>query len=200
MNENYVMPPAPENEHLKEEIIKGCYKLRGPIDGRKNAQVNLFGSGTILNEVVKASELLHEKYDVACNVYSVTSYKELTDDALECDRWNLLHPEEDSKVPYVQSLFEGEPDLFVTSSDYMKCLSDGLARWLPGTLHSLGTNGFGRSESRANLRDFFEVDHKYVALAALTQLAKKGEVDAGLPAQAIKDLEINPDKLNPLQA
>jgi len=103
-------------------------------------------------------------------------------------------------VPYVQSLFEDEPDVFVTSSDYMKCLSDTLARWLPGSLHSLGTNGFGRSESRANLRNFFEVDHKYVALAALTQLAKKGEVDAGLPAQAIKDLEIDPDKLNPLQA
>ena len=200
MNENYVMPPAPEADNLKESIIKGCYKFRGPVDGRKKAQVNLFGSGTILNEVVKASDLLAEKYDVATNVYSVTSYKELTDDALECDRWNLLHPEEDQKVPYVQSLFEDEPDVFVTSSDYMKCLSDTLARWLPGSLHSLGTNGFGRSESRANLRNFFEVDHKYVALAALTQLAKKGEVDAGLPAQAIKDLEIDPDKLNPLQA
>ena len=198
MNENYIMPPAPENESLKEGVIKGCYKFSGPADG--NAKANLFGSGTILNEVVKASELLQEKYGIATNVYSVTSYKALTDDALECDRWNLLHPEEEQKVPYIHSLFDGEPDVFITSSDYMKTLPDTLARWIPGTLQSLGTNGFGRSESRAALRDFFEVDHKYVTLATLTQLARKGEVDAGLPAQAIKDLGIDPDKLNPLQA
>src|SRR5690606_36745995 len=162
MNENYVMPPIPEGDNVKEGIIKGCYKFRGPKDGRKKPQANLLGSGTILDEVVKAAHILSETYGIATNVYSVTSYNTLTDDALECDRWNLLHPDVEEQISYVHSLFDGEPDVFVTSSDYMKCLSDTLARWLPGSLHSLGTNGFGRSESRAALRDFFEVDHKYV--------------------------------------
>ncbi len=200
MNENYVMPPMPEGDKVKEGIIKGCYKFRGPKDGRKKAQANLMGSGTILNEVVKAADILSESYGVATNVYSVTSYKTLTDEALECDRWNLLHPNEKEQVPYVHSLFDGEPDVFVTSSDYMKSLSDTLARWLPGRLHSLGTNGFGRSESRAALRDFFEVDHKYVVLATLRQLVMKGELKKDVLGKAVKDLQIDADKLNPLQA
>ncbi len=198
MNENYVMPPIPEGEGVREGIIKGCYKFKGP--GKGKAKANLLGSGTIMNCVVKAAEILEADYDVPVNLYSVTSYKELTDDALECDRWNLLHPEEEPKVPYCQSLFEGEPDLFVTSSDYMKTLSDTLARWLPGTLQSLGTNGFGRSESRENLRDFFEVDHKYVVLATLSLLVKKGELKADILPKAIKDLGIDSEKINPLQA
>lgn len=200
MNENYLMPPIPEGEHIKAGIIKGCYKFRGPSDGRKKAQANLLGSGSILNEVVKASEILREKYKVETNVYSVTSYKTLTDDAWECDRWNLLHPDAEQKVPYVQELFKDEPDLFVTSSDYMKTLSDTLARWIPGALQSLGTNGFGRSESRQALRDFFEVDHKYVVLATLTLLVKKGELKKDILSKAIKDLEIDSEKLNPLKA
>jgi pyruvate dehydrogenase E1 component len=199
MNENYVMPPIPKGDKVKEGIIKGCYKFRGP-KGKKKAVANLLGSGTILNEVVKASDMLHEKYGIETNVYSVTSYKELTDNALECDRWNLLHPGEEQKVPYVESVFDGEPDVFITSSDYMKSLSDTLARWLPGSLFSLGTNGFGRSESRAALRDFFEVDHKYVILATLTQLVRKGDLKPEVLTKAIKELEIDSEKLNPLQA
>jgi pyruvate dehydrogenase E1 component len=198
MNENYRMPPMPKGDTVREGILRGCYKFSAPAKGK--AKANLLGSGTILNEVVKASGILAEKYKVQTNVYSVTSYKTLTDDALECDRWNLLHPGEAAKKPYVQTLFEGEPDVFVTSSDYMKCLSDTLARWVPGSLQSLGTNGFGRSESRANLRDFFEVDHKYVVLATLTLLVKKGELKADILPQAIKDLGIDSEKLNPLQA
>ncbi|MDA3874244.1 MAG: pyruvate dehydrogenase (acetyl-transferring), homodimeric type, partial [Kiritimatiellae bacterium] len=200
MNENYLMPPIPEGDGVKEGIIKGCYKFRGPKDGRKKPQANLMGSGTILNEVVKAADILSESYGVATKVYSVTSYKTLTDEALECDRWNLLHPDEKEQIPYVNSLFDGEPDVFVTSSDYMKSLSDTIARWLPGSLHSLGTNGFGRSESRAALRDFFEVDHKYVVLATLRQLVKKGELKKDVLGKAIKDLKIDAEKLNPLQA
>jgi pyruvate dehydrogenase E1 component len=199
MNENYIMPPAPKDKNLKEGIIKGCYKFRG-VEGKKKAQANLLGSGTILNEVVKASEILREQYNVETNVYSVTSYKTLTDDAWECDRWNMLHPDQEPKVPYVQELFKGEPDLFVTSSDYMKTLSDTLARWIPGALQSLGTNGFGRSESREALRDFFEVDRKYVVLATLTLLVKKGELKKDVLTKAIKDLGIDSEKLNPLQA
>ncbi len=198
MNENYRMPPMPKGSGVKSGIIKGCYKFSGPGKGHK-AQVNLLGSGTILNEVVKAAEILAEQYGVHGNVYSVTSYKTLTDDALECDRWNLLNPGKKPKIPYVQELFKDEPDVFVTSSDYMKCLPDTLARWMPGSLHSLGTNGFGRSESRAALRDYFEVDHKYVILAALTLLVKKGELKKDILPKAIKDLGIDAKKLNPLQ-
>ncbi|MGA0369725.1 MAG: pyruvate dehydrogenase (acetyl-transferring), homodimeric type, partial [Kiritimatiellia bacterium] len=199
MNENYVMPPMPKGDQVKEGIIKGCYKFSGP-EGKKKAQANLLGSGTILNEVVKAAEILREQYKVETNVYSVTSYKSLTDDAWECDRWNLLHPDADPKVPYVQSLFAGEPDVFIASSDYMKTLPDTLARWIPGTLQTLGTNGFGRSESRQALRDFFEVDRKYVVLATLTLLVKKGELKKDVLSKAIKDLGIDSEKLNPLQA
>jgi pyruvate dehydrogenase E1 component len=200
MNENYRMPPLPEGKDIKKGIIKGCYKFRGPTDGRKKAKANLLGSGTILNEVVRASDMLAETYGIQTNVYSVTSYKELTDDALECDRYNLLNPGKKPKVPYVTSLFEGEPDVFVTSSDYMKCLGDTLARWIPGSLQTLGTNGFGRSESREALRDFFEVDHKYVVLATLTLLVQKGELEKKVLTQAVKDLKIQPNKPNPLQA
>ncbi|WFB35564.1 pyruvate dehydrogenase (acetyl-transferring), homodimeric type [Kiritimatiellota bacterium B12222] len=199
MNENYVMPPIPKGDNVKEGVIKGCYKFTGP-SGKKKAQANLLGSGTILNEVVKAAEILRNDYKVETNVFSVTSYKTLTDDAWECDRWNLLHPEAEPKVPYVQELFSGEPDVFVTSSDYMKTLPDTLARWIPGELQTLGTNGFGRSESREALRDFFEVDRKYVVLSTLTLLVKKGELKKDVLTKAIKDLGIDSEKLNPLQA
>jgi pyruvate dehydrogenase E1 component len=199
MNENYVMPPIPKGDKVKAGIIKGCYKFSAPA-GKKKAQANLLGSGTILNEVVKAAEILRKDYKVETNVYSITSYKTLTDNAWECDRWNLLHPDEEQKVPYIQEVFEGEPDLFVTSCDYMKTLSDTLARWIPGSLQSLGTNGFGRSESREALRDFFEVDRKYVVLATLTLLVKKGELKKEVLSKAIKDLGIDTEKLNPLQA
>jgi len=198
MNENYVMPPMPKGKDVKDGIIKGCYKFRKS-KGRKKPQANLLGSGAILNEVVKASDILDEKYGVKTNVYSVTSYKALTDEAMECERWNLLHPDKDEKVPYVTSLFDGEPDVFVTSSDYLKCLGDTIARWLPGRLHALGTNGFGRSDSRDALRDFFEVDHKYVILATLSQLVKKGDLEKKVLLQAYKDLKVDADKLNPLQ-
>lgn len=199
MNENYRMPPIPEGEGVKEGILKGCYKFRGPTDGRKKPRANLLGSGAILNEVVKAADRLAEEYDIPTNVFSVTSYKSLTDDALECDRYNLLNPGKDPKVPYVTSLFDGEPDVFVTSSDYMKCLGDTLARWLPGELRTLGTNGFGRSESREALRDFFEVDHKYVILSTLTLLVQKGELKKSVLEKAVKDLKIKADKPNPLR-
>jgi pyruvate dehydrogenase E1 component len=199
MNDTYMMPPIPKGEQVKPGIIKGCYKFSGP-SGKKKAQANLLGSGAILNEVVKAAEILRDDYKIETNVFSVTSYKTLTDDALECDRYNLLHPDSEQKTPYVQELFANEPDVFVSSSDYIKSLSDTLARWLPGTLKSLGTNGFGRSESRAALRDFFEVDRKYVVLSTLTLLVKKGELKKEVLTKAIKDLGIDAEKLNPMQA
>lgn len=196
MNENYAMPQMPEG--AKEGIIKGMYKLKPAELKNAKLKAHLFGSGTILNEVVKAQKVL-EKYGVAADVWSVTSYKELRRDALDCERWNLLHPAEEQKVPYVTSLFDAKDDaVFVASSDYVKLLPDSIEKWLPKRLVSLGTDGFGRSEGRKELRDFFEVDARYVAIAALFALVKEGKIKPAVVAKAIKELEVDPEKLNPM--
>jgi pyruvate dehydrogenase E1 component len=162
-------------------------------------KAHLFGSGTILNEVVKAQEILETKYNVAADVWSVTSYKELRRDGLECERWNLLHPAEKQKVPYVTSLFDAKEDaVYVASSDYVKTLPDSISKWLPKSIVALGTDGFGRSEGRKELRDFFEVDARFVTLAALNALAKEGKIKASVVTKAIKELGINPEKLDPM--
>jgi pyruvate dehydrogenase E1 component len=195
MNENYAHPPMPDG--AEEGILKGAYKL-SPGSAKKDApRATLFGSGTILNEVVKAQEILGEKYGVFADVFSVTSYKELYRDALACDRWNMLNPEKTQRIPYVSELVGRKTDVLVAASDYMKVLPDSISRWLPAPLHSLGTDGFGRSETRESLRDFFEVDARYIVLATLHNLARLGKLDAKVPAAAIKDLGIDPEKQNP---
>ena len=195
MNENYEHPPKPQGSD--EGILRGAYPLR-PSGKKKTAgRVILLGSGTILNEVIKAQAMLEETYDVAADVYSVTSYKALYQDAMECDRWNLLHPDQEARVPYVQELFAGNVDAVVASSDYLKALPDSISRWLPAPLHALGTDGYGRSDSREALRDFFEVDARYVTVAALSMLARAGKVDRALAGKAIQDLDIDPEKRNP---
>jgi pyruvate dehydrogenase E1 component len=195
MNENYVHPPMPEG--AEEGILKGAYKLSSGNGNQDAPRAPLFGSGTILNEVIKAQKTLGEKYGVVADVFSVTSYKELYRDALACDRWNLLNPGKEQRVPYVSELVEKKTDVVVAASDYMKVLPDSIARWLPVPLHSLGTDGFGRSETRESLRDFFEVDARYIVLATLHKLARLGKIDANTPAAALKDLEIDPEKRNP---
>ncbi len=195
MNENYAMPAMPEG--AKEGILKGMYKLSSSTMKGAKHKANLFGSGTILNEVIKAQGML-EKYGVAADVYSVTSYKELRRDALDCERWNLLHPTEKPKVPYISSLFKEDDSVYVASSDYVKTLPDSISKWLPKNLVSLGTDGFGRSEGRAELRDFFEVDSRYVTIAALYALAKEGKIKMTVVAKAIKELSVDPEKLNPM--
>ena len=194
MNENYEHPPMPKN--AEEGILKGCYKLREGKKGR-DKKVILLGSGTILNEVMEGQKILEEQYGVSADVWSVTSYKRIYRDALACDRWNLLHPNEEPRVSYLSSCFGDEVVPFIASSDYVKALPDSIARWLPGPLHTLGTDGFGRSETRKALRDFFEVDRRYITLAALTSLARQGKIDPKLPAKAIQDLDIDPEKLDP---
>ena len=197
-NENYAMPAMPEG--AREGILRGMYLLKkSDLKGAK-ARVQLLGSGAILNEVVKAQSILAEKYGVAADVWSVTSYKELRRDGMEVDRWNLLHPDQKPQVPYVTQMLAGTEGPVVAASDYVKMLPDAIARWIPRPLIPLGTEGYGRSETRPMLRDFFEVDAKFVTLGALTALARDGKLPAGLPAQAIKDLGINPDKPNPLTA
>ena len=141
--------------------------------------------------------MLEEKYGVAADVWSVTSYKELYRDANDCVRWNMLHPKDTPKVPYVTQTLQGAKGPFVAASDYMKVLPESIAQWVPGKLLSLGTDGFGRSENRAALRNFFEVDAKHIVLATLTALARENQVGADVLEKAIRDLGIDPEKLNP---
>jgi pyruvate dehydrogenase E1 component len=137
---------------------------------------------------------------VATDVWSATSYTLLRREALDCERWNLLHPDETPQVPYVSQLLAKEKGVFVAASDYMKALPDGISRWVPGGLTVLGTDGYGRSDTREALRDHFEVDERYIVLATLKSLADTGSLDRKVLQKAIADFKINPDKLNPHHA
>jgi len=195
MNEAYKMPPMPDGS--REGILRGMYRFRASGKPDAKHKVHLFGSGAILNEVLRAQRILEDAYDVPADVYSVTSYKELYSDAIECERWNLLHPGEPERVPYIAQVLEGTQGVYVAASDYMKALPAAIARWVPGRFDFLGTDGFGRSSNRAGLRDFFEVDARYVALAALRALARDGHVKTAVVKDAVHDLGIDPNKANP---
>ncbi len=196
MNEPYEQPPMPEGS--REGILRGMYKFRA--SGLRDAELHaqLFGSGTILNEVLKAQDVLGEKYGVAADVWSVTSYKELYRDGCEDERWNMLHPSEIRRVPYITQCIKDAPGVFVAASDYVMALPDSISQWLPRPLVSLGTDGFGRSGSRKALRDFFEVDWRYITLAVLASLTWENKIGTDTVEKAIKDLDINPGKANPL--
>jgi pyruvate dehydrogenase E1 component len=195
MNEMYEMPPMPDG--ATEGILRGMYKVRtAPKKGAK-IRAQLLGSGAILNEVLTAQEMLADRYKVAADVWSVTSYQELYRDGHAVERWNRTHPQETPRVPYVTQCLGKADGAIVAASDYVKALPDSIDRWLPRPLTSLGTDGFGRSENRASLRDFFEVDAKYIVVSALAALARDGALDAAVVDKAIKDLGINPDKPNP---
>jgi pyruvate dehydrogenase E1 component len=196
MNENYAMPEMPNG--AKEGIIKGMYKFKSSGLKKAEAKAQLFGSGTILNQILQAQEILEKDYSVAADVWSVTSYKELRNDALEVERYNMLNPDKKQKTPYITQQLEKEEGVFVASSDYVKALPDSIAKWFPRTLYSLGTDGFGRSGSRRALRDFFEVDYRHVVYATLGALAKEGKIKDTVLKKAKKDLEIDPDKPNPV--
>jgi len=183
----------------REGILKGMYKLKAAPDTGGPLRAQLFGSGAILNEVVKAQEIL-QQYGVAADVWSITSYTELYRDGHACERWNMLHPAEAPRVPYVTRCLKDAPGVFVAASDYCKVLPDAIDQWAPRRMRSLGTDGFGRSEDRASLREFFEVDARFVALAALAELRKEGQIEAAVVTRAIKDLGVNPDKPNPATA
>ena len=196
MNEPYVQPPMPGDG--KEGILKGMYKFKASENKNTKLHAHLFGSGAILNETLKAQKLLGEKYDVAADVWSVTSYKELYRDGHEAERWNMLHPSEIPRVPYITQCLQDAPGVFIAASDFSKALPDSIYRWFPKPLVSLGTDGFGRSDSRRALRDFFEVDARFITLAALAALAREKEIKTDVVQHAIKDLEINPGKANPM--
>jgi len=195
MNENYEMPAMPDG--VRDGILKGLYRLRASTKKKAKARAQLLGSGAILNEVVAAQQILEEKYDVSADVWSVTSYQELYRDGHAVDRWNRLHPGSKPRVPYVTQCLGDSDGVLIAASDYVKVLPDGIDRWLPRRLTALGTDGFGRSEGRSALRDFFEVDAKHIVAATLNDLARDGAIDVKVVQQAIKDLGINPEKPNP---
>jgi pyruvate dehydrogenase E1 component len=195
MNEQYEMPAMPEGS--REGILKGLYRFRATSKPTARWRAQLFGSGAILPEVTRAQEVLEKDYNVGADVWSVTSYVQLYRDGHATDRWNMLHPGEAPRVPYVTQCLKDAPGVFVAASDYVKALPDSIDRWLPRPLEVLGTDGFGRSESRASLRDFFEVDHRYIVVATLRALAMDGKLAPSVVQEAMQALGVNSEKPNP---
>ncbi|MEO7804933.1 MAG: pyruvate dehydrogenase (acetyl-transferring), homodimeric type, partial [Actinomycetota bacterium] len=194
-NENYVMPAKPVD--CDEGILQGLYKFREATSGKHRVQ--LFGSGSVLGtEVLRAQQMLSKDHDVAADVWSATSYKALREDALEVERWNRLHPEETPRTPYLLRVLNGAEGPVIAAGDWIKAVPDQVARWLPGQFVSLGTDGFGRSDTREDLRRYFEVDAEHIVVAALGALAQSGQVKPERVSAAIKAYGIDPEIKNPL--
>jgi pyruvate dehydrogenase E1 component len=191
-NEAYDMPAMP-GEEVREGIIRGLYPFKSQRPVGAKHEVQLLGSGVILREVLRAQQILADKYNVASTVYSATSYQQLRRDAIECERYNRLHPDAGGKQAYVQKVLGNTKGPIVASSDYMRIWAEGVGPFLNGRLVALGTDGFGRSETRPALRRFFEVDAEHVVIASLAALADRNELDRAVVKQAIKDLGVNPD-------
>jgi pyruvate dehydrogenase E1 component len=198
MNEAYAMPPMPAG--VEDGILKGMYKFRASENKKLKLRAQLFGSGAILREALKAQEILEAKYGVSADVWSVTSYKALYTDGIDTERWNLLHPSETPRIPYVTQCLADTQGVLVAASDYLKALPNMISRWTPRHMAALGTDGFGRSDGREALRDFFEVDARFITLATLSELLREGKIEACVVEQAIKDLGIKTDKPNPLHS
>jgi pyruvate dehydrogenase E1 component len=199
MNENYPHPEMPAG--AEDGILKGMYLFReGSPAGKTDTQrrVQLLGSGTILREVIAAAEILENEYGVNADIWSVTSFNELRREALDATRWNLLHPAAPARLSYVGACLNGRPGPVVAATDYMKVFADQIREFVPGRYKVLGTDGFGRSDTRERLRRFFEVDRYYVTVAALKALAEEGSIAAETVEQAIVKFGINPDKPNPV--
>ena len=194
MNENYVQPAMPEG--AEEGIIKGMYKFED--GGKGDLKVQLMGAGTILNEVREAAAILKKEFSVDSDIWSLTSVNELTREGQAVDRWNLLHPDKPAKKSYVAEQLEGTTEPVVIATDYMKNYSEQLRAYIDNPLYVLGTDGFGRSDSRAALRHFFEVDRHFITVTALKSLADEGKIKASVVAKAIKKFGIDPEKANPL--
>ncbi|MGE0857495.1 MAG: pyruvate dehydrogenase (acetyl-transferring), homodimeric type [Gammaproteobacteria bacterium] len=192
MNENYLHPAMPAG--VEEDIVRGMYLFREV----ESAQVQLLGSGAILREVLAAADLLAEDFGVAANVWSVTSFNELRREGLECSRWNLLHPLETPRVPFITKRLAAHPGPAVAATDYIRAYPGQVREYVPGRYRCLGTDGFGRSDSRAKLREYFEVNRHYIAVAALKTLADDGVLPPERVAEAIAKYGINPDKPNPM--
>lgn len=198
MNENYKQPAMPEG--VEEGILKGIYKL-DTVDAVNDYKVKLLGSGTILEQVRQAADILASQYGVKSDVYSVTSYNEIAREAQDVERYNLLHPDEEDKTPYVTTVLgEDKDNIIVSATDYMKIYSEQIRAYVKGSFKTLGTDGFGRSDSRANLREHFEVDANFIVYATLYLLVENGKLDKKVLNEAIAKFKINPNKINPLYA
>jgi pyruvate dehydrogenase E1 component len=194
MNENYAHPAMPAG--AEDGILRGIYPLKA--GGKGKVRVQLFGSGTILREVLAAADLLQERFGIPADVWSVTSFSELRREALDVERWNARHPTTAKRTSYVEKVLAGKQGPFVAATDNMKIVADQIRQWVPGRYVALGTDGFGRSDGRAALRSHFEVDRQSITVAALKALADDGGVDQKTVAEAITQLGIDPEKPNPL--
>ncbi len=194
MNENYAHPPMPPG--VEEGILKGIYLLDVAPQGK--VRVQLMGSGTILREVIAAAELLMKDFNIPADVWSVTSFNELRRDALEVERWNHLHPAEEPRKSYIEEKLDGISGPFIAATDYMKIVADQIQRWVPGRFLSLGTDGYGRSDARKELREHFEVDSRFIAISALMGLVDDGVLDRKTVAKAIEKYGIDPDRPDPV--
>jgi pyruvate dehydrogenase E1 component len=194
MNENYVQPAMPKG--VEEGIVRGIYPLSK--GGRHKARVQLLGSGTILREVMGAAELLEKDWDVSADVWSVTSFNELRREGQDVERWNMLHPGKKQRVPFVTGQFEGIDGPLVAATDYIRAYADQIRPFLGQRYVTLGTDGYGRSDMRSQLRKFFEVNRYYVVVAALKALADDGRIDNAQVGKAIRKYRIDPEKPNPL--
>jgi pyruvate dehydrogenase E1 component len=194
MNEAYAQPAMPSG--VEAGILKGMYPLS--TGGRGKVRVQLMGAGTILGEVRAAAEILEKDFGVPADVWSVTSFNGLRRDGLACERWNLLHPESTPRKAYVKQLLSGQEGPFIAATDYMKTLADQIRQWVPGRYRVLGTDGYGRSDSRKALRDFFEVDRRHVVIAALKALAEEGSINAGTVTSAMQKLGVDPEQADPV--
>ena len=193
-NENYSMPAMPEG--VEEGILKGLYKYRRGENNKKH-KAQILGSGPLLREALRAQEILAERYDVSADVWSATSYKLLRGEALQAQRWNLLHPTAPPRKSYLETVLEKERGVFVAVSDYMKMVADQIAPWVPGGLTTLGTDGFGRSDTRSRLRRYFEVDAEMTVIATLYALCRRGGLAPEAVEKAIKDLNVDAEKAHP---
>jgi pyruvate dehydrogenase E1 component len=196
-NENYAMPAMPAGLNA-EGVLRGIYRFKAAENDK--AVVQLFGSGPILNEALKAQQILAEKYNVPADVWSVTSYNELRRDALATERWNRLHPDQPERRPYLAVALDGAAGPIIAASDYMKVMADQIAPWLPGRMETLGADGFGRSDNREYLRKHFEINAASIAAAALSRLAREGAFDAGKAVAAFAELGVNTEGADPARA
>ncbi len=196
-NENYAMPPMPEGLN-PDDVIKGIYRFKAAENGK--GVVQLFGSGPILNEALRARQILAEKYEVQAEVWSVTSYNELRREALAAERWNRLHPDRPARTPHIVEVLKGAGGPIIAATDYMKVVPDQLAPWLSGRLETLGTDGFGRSDNREHLRKHFEINAESIVAAALSRLARDGKFDAKRAVAAFADLGVDTEGIDPARA
>ena len=198
MNENYTMPAMPKG--AEKGIIKGMYPFSKDKAKKGEHKVQLFGSGTILREVIEAAELLKKDWKVSADVWSITSYNELAREAVDCERWNMLNPGKKARVPYITQQLKDCEGPVISSSDYIRTVSNQVRQYVPATYTVLGTDGFGRSDTRKNLRRHFEVNSHYVTVAALKTLADEGIIPASKVSDAIKKYGIDTKKPNPITA